>query len=227
VESKILKGIRNPEKILPYLKRTYYTIEGSVVVWPWRGQVELESFRLPKPKADEVIVQNHVTLVSPGTERAFFNHLPNANTWYPFHPGYSGAGTVIMAGKQVAKLGVGDRVALQSGHKSIELAKENQVVSLPHSISLEQAAFIQLAVIALQSVRKAGLRVADSVAILGQGLIGQLATQLVAASGAYPIVAVAASDSQRERALQSGANTFVSLQKDPDGLEALQMDVVI
>jgi 2-desacetyl-2-hydroxyethyl bacteriochlorophyllide A dehydrogenase len=223
----VIEGIRRPGKILPYLKRTYCTIEGSVIVWPWRGQVVLEPFYLPRPRANEFIVQNDVTLVSPGTERAFLNHLPNTNTSYPFHPGYSGAGRVIMTGKHVTQVKTGDRVALQSGHKSIVLAREDQVVSVPEAVSLEQAAFIQLAIIALQGVRKARLRVGDSVAILGQGLIGQLVTQMVAASGAYPIVAVAASASRRERAMQSGAHVFLSVQHDWDGLGTLGADAVI
>jgi threonine dehydrogenase-like Zn-dependent dehydrogenase len=92
----------------------------------------------------------------------------------------------------------------------------------------EEAAFIELGIICLQGVRKAAIRPGERVAIVGQGLIGQLAGRLARLAGAEPIVAVAASRRRMETALRNGAaDSFVALSDDPAGIDRIEADVVI
>src|SRR5690349_24418734 len=95
-------------------------IEGKRVCWPEPGRVTLESFTVPEPGPGEVVLQTEVTLISPGTERAFFLELTNAKPRrYPYYPGYCNIGRVIALGEGTEKsLRVGDRVASAGNHAS-------------------------------------------------------------------------------------------------------------
>src|SRR6266849_5003196 len=91
--------------------------EGMRVCWPERGRAEVVPFRPAPPKAGELLVETEVTLISPGTERAFFLGLPNAAATFPYYPGYSSVGRVASLGEPPTRaadgseLRVGDRVA--------------------------------------------------------------------------------------------------------------------
>ncbi|WP_405718092.1 2,3-butanediol dehydrogenase [Streptomyces sp. NBC_01537] len=76
---------------------------------------------------------------------------------------------------------------------------------LPEQVSLEQAAVLEPAAVALHAVRRAGIRRGETVAVLGLGPIGLLVTQLAALYGAGHIVAADRSAARRELALRLGA----------------------
>jgi threonine dehydrogenase-like Zn-dependent dehydrogenase len=50
-----------------------------------------------------------------------------------------------------------------------------------------------------------GVRLGDSITIVGQGPIGTLATQIAVSYGAFPVVAVELDENRRKRALAAGA----------------------
>ena len=64
-------------------------MHGQRVVVSAAGQVELEQFEPPEPANGQVLLRALTTLISPGTERAFFLNLDNTNPSYPLYPGYS------------------------------------------------------------------------------------------------------------------------------------------
>ena len=94
-------------------------IEGTRVCWPEQGKVTLEPFTLPELRPGEVLIETEVTLISPGTERAFFLELPNATPRYPYYPGYCNIGKVTAVAESTqTDLLVGDRVACGGNHAS-------------------------------------------------------------------------------------------------------------
>src|SRR5688500_12297189 len=107
--------------------------------------VELEEFDTPTPAADELLIATHATLISPGTERAFFLGLPNATAAYPFVPGYSAVGEVVEVGAAVEGWQVGERVACGASHASHVAVRANQTVRLPDGLAEEEATFFNLA----------------------------------------------------------------------------------
>ncbi|MDY7080490.1 MAG: bi-domain-containing oxidoreductase [Chloroflexota bacterium] len=228
---RVEKAIRRPHEVPRFLKgrleRELHTVEGSVIVWPAPGRALLKGFDLPRPGDHEIMILTHATLVSPGTERALFNGLPGARPTYPFTPGYSGAGEIVMVGQEVTRFKVGDRVAAPLPHASVMVRTEKEAWPVPECVTMEQASFLWIGIIALQGVRKAQIQMGESVAIIGQGLIGQIATQLVASAGAYPITAVASSGARLPMAERSGANSIINLSQGHDALDAVEADVVI
>jgi NADPH:quinone reductase-like Zn-dependent oxidoreductase len=70
---------------------------GVRIVWHSSGWVRLEPVEVLAPGPGEVLVRTAVSAVSPGTERALYNRLPNTQVTYPYTPGYSAIGTVLEA----------------------------------------------------------------------------------------------------------------------------------
>ncbi len=101
--------------------------------------------------------------------------------------GYSCAGEAIAIGEGVAGFAVGDLVACAgvgyANHAEIVAVPENLCVKLRPEADLKAAAFNTLGAIALQGLRQADLRLGESCAIIGLGLLGRLTAELAKASG--------------------------------------------
>jgi predicted dehydrogenase len=101
--------------------------------------------------------------------------------------GYSLAGEIVAVGSGVTDLAVGDRVAAagagQANHADYVSVRRNLVCRVPKACSLESAASATVGSIALQGVRRAQPQLAETIAVLGLGLIGQITVQLLRANG--------------------------------------------
>jgi len=101
--------------------------------------------------------------------------------------GYSAAGTVIEVGEGVTEFHQGDRVACAgvgyASHAEVLAVPKNLCVRLPKPVSFDAAAFSTLGAIALQGVRLTEPTLGESIVVMGLGLIGQLAVQLLKANG--------------------------------------------
>lgn len=106
--------------------------------------------------------------------------------------GYSSAGVVIEVGSAVRGLSVGDLVACagagHANHAEIVSIPRNLCAKVPDGVPLEAAALTTIAAIALHGVRLAEVRLGDRVAVVGCGLVGQIASRLLVASGATVFV---------------------------------------
>jgi polar amino acid transport system substrate-binding protein len=101
--------------------------------------------------------------------------------------GYSAAGVVVEVGEGVTEFRAGDRVACAgtgyAAHAELLSVPKNLCVRLPDAVEFESGAFATLGAIALQGVRLAEPTLGESVVVIGLGLIGQLAAQLLRANG--------------------------------------------
>lgn len=158
------------------------------VMWQQRGVATVEEYETPSPAEGEVLVRSRVTLISPGTERAFFLGLPNAQARFPLCPGYCCVGEIAQSTHE--NLSTGTRVVCQSSHASHALVPGTECVPVPPEVSDEDAAFFALIAIALQGVRKARLELGESVVVIGAGIVGLLASQLAQLSGGVPVAVV-------------------------------------
>lgn len=85
--------------------------ENYRIIFTGPGVAELQAAPLPRPQDHELLIRTRVSLISPGTERAFFLGLPNTSRQYPQASGYSNIGEVVAVGAQVQGWSPGDRVA--------------------------------------------------------------------------------------------------------------------
>jgi len=122
--------------------------------------------------------------------------------------GYSGAGIVVDKHSTVQNLQIGDQVAYGgegTGHGETILVGTNLAVHIPNAVAFEHACFATLGSIALNSVRIADLKLGETVAVLGLGLVGQLIAQLARLQGAR-VFAIDLKEQRVELARQLGAD---------------------
>ncbi len=105
----------------------------------------------------------------------------------PLPLGYSCAGIVREVHHSVDKFAIGERVACAgfgyASHSETIFVPTNLTVKIPDSVSYDEASFVTLGAIALQGVRVADIRLGETVAVIGLGLLGQITCMLLEASG--------------------------------------------
>jgi predicted dehydrogenase/threonine dehydrogenase-like Zn-dependent dehydrogenase len=110
----------------------------------------------------------------------------------PIAPGYASAGTVMAVASGVDDVGVGDRVACAGAtyatHAEINYVPKNLVVQVPRRrageyVGFDEAAFTPMGAIALHAVRLGAPELGHRVVVIGLGVIGLLATQILRAHG--------------------------------------------
>lgn len=181
---------------------------GHYVVIESIGTAALKAFDVPQPKAGEVLLENDYTVISAGTERANLIGLPNTSGQFPWHPGYCGLGRVIAVGDGVENVTVGERaLATWSGHRShaLQRAADLTVVRDERIESLD-AAFVPIAAMGLQGVRKVKLELGEAAMVIGLGLLGVFATQAARIDGAIPVIVSDFDKRRRDLALTLGAD---------------------
>jgi predicted dehydrogenase/threonine dehydrogenase-like Zn-dependent dehydrogenase len=102
--------------------------------------------------------------------------------------GYSSAGTVVEAGEGITDLRPGDRVACAGAgfavHAEFACVPRLLVARIPSAeVGFESAAFTTIGAVAIHGVRTAEAKLGDVVAVIGLGLLGQLAVQILNAAG--------------------------------------------
>jgi len=216
------------------------------------GQMEILEVPFPTLNEGQVLVRNHFSVISAGTEGktvsdARKGYIAKARSRQkevqqvvnmiktnglretyrlvmnkleaPSPLGYSCAGEVIAVGKGVTDIEVGDFVACGGQgayHADIVSVLRNLCVKVPKTIHLKHAAFATVASIAIQGIRQADVRLGETCAIIGLGLIGQITIQVLKASG-IRVVGVDIQQEQVQAALKNGAD--LALNRNQLGIE--------
>ena len=166
-------------------------LHGERVVFRRPGVAELESFSLDDRDLGptELLVRTRLTLISPGTELARLSGKRlQAGGDGPAFPmtnvGYANVGTVLAAGARVPAQ-PGERVYTLANHASIAriAADHSLCVPVPAGLADEQAVFTRLATVSMTTLRTTIARAGDEVAVVGLGLVGNLAAQVFAVAG--------------------------------------------
>lgn len=190
-------------------------MECRKIVFTAINQAELLTETVPQMKADEVLVDTFVTTISSGTERANITGDPYVTVAsaepcvkFPRTAGYSASGVVRAVGERVVSVRVGDRVALSwSKHTNLQVLKEKNVHLIEHeNVSFAAAALTHIATFPMAAIRKCRLEMGESAVVMGLGILGLLAVQLLRAAGAVPVIVVDPIAERREKALRLGAD---------------------
>lgn len=231
-----------PKEIRPFLKKLFYFLviriealftfkkiyKGERVEFIDFEIANLEPFEFLGPGKTEVMVESYCSVVSPGTESAVLCGMPGARKSFPYYPGYSTAGIITRKGNKVNNFSVGDRIAGRIHHMSHEVLNPKLLFKIPENVAYDEACFIELGIIILQGIRKAGIKPGDKVAVVGQGLIGQLSNRLARVVGAVRIIAVASSANRSDTAFLSGSvDEYIALSEKKKSTNEIQADVVI
>ncbi|MFH1570955.1 MAG: zinc-binding alcohol dehydrogenase [Gemmatimonadota bacterium] len=174
-------------------------------------QIEVEEFQIPPLGADSILIENQLTGVSVGTEiHCWVTGTERDQALaFPRTTGYCSTGTVIDVGRNVTSVHPGDRVAAQGIHASHEVAS-SYCFPVPESVAPEDAVFLVMAAISMRGIRRGRVQLGEAVAIIGMGLVGQLALSLCRLSGAMPLIAIDLDQERLSRAGDRGADHMLN-----------------
>ena len=170
---------------------------------------------IPSPGSGEVLVRTVRSCLSAGTERGNLLGEPNmglhsvkdAPAVFPRQLGYSAAGIVEAVGEGVVSLKPGDHVAMSySQHAALQCRPVDFTYLMPDGVSFEAGALTHIAIMPMQALRKCRFEFGESVLVVGQGVLGQLAVKVARAAGAAPVIAADPVPAKRERALALGSD---------------------
>ena len=141
----------------------------------------------------------------------------------PMALGYSCAGTIVAVGAGVTEFQVGEPVACAGGghavHAEIVVVPQNLIVRIPtaggraEASDFESGAFTTVGAIALQGIRLAEVKLGETAAVIGLGLVGQLTVQILKAAGCR-VVGIDLHPSRAKLALQLGADAAFTTKEE-------------
>lgn len=177
-----------------------------------RNQVELVSeVRDPTPlSAQEVAGPTITTLLSPGTELACLDR-EFTSRWTP---GYAAVFRIAECGSEVTGLQAGQLVLAMGNHRSWQRLHQSQVIPLPAGLDPNVAVFARLMNVSWSTLVTTTARPPDPVLVTGLGPVGNLAAQILRASG-YTVSAVDPDAGRRALATSHGIQVNDALPSAP------------
>jgi len=173
-------------------------LQATYALIPEERQFELKTETLESSSlsANSILIEAEASAVSPGTELAIFTasipgiRQPGRWSSYPCRPGYSCVGRVLEKGAEVEQVAVGDRVFTYGHHAShqiYEMADRKAAYVIPDDLSFVNASMLRLGIISQSAPAVTEIKMGDTVAIFGLGVIGNIAAQLYRMLGARVI----------------------------------------
>ncbi|XHR27184.1 MAG: zinc-binding dehydrogenase [Chthoniobacteraceae bacterium] len=195
------------------------------VVFTKPNQVELQEISMDEPvlAPSQILVKNHYSLISPGTELAC---LSGKEGWFalPNTPGYIAAGEVVKAAENVADVSPGDKVFTYGPHAAYFVVDTKDrytgmCLKIPDEMPLKLAPFIRMATIPFTSIRVSEIELGDWVMVMGLGIVGNFAAQLAQLQGAN-VIGVDINEKRCAQARECGIRHTVN-SGSPDWKEAV------
>jgi 2-desacetyl-2-hydroxyethyl bacteriochlorophyllide A dehydrogenase len=180
-------------------------LKSEAIIFRKAGDVAIEEIDLPDLGPADVLVDVEYSSISTGTERwclaGQIQMGPGKFIRFPFIPGYQAAGTVREAGDGVQGIRPGDRVFSSGtrltdewvgswgGHVRHHVASAGSVIKLPDSVSTKAASGLLLAQVGYNGASRPRVERGDTAIVVGDGLVGQYAGQVLRHRGARVILA--------------------------------------
>ena len=124
----------------------------------------------------------------------------------PIPLGYCQVGHIKEVGIGANEFKIGDRVVSNGHHAEVVRVSKNLCAKIPDDVDDESAAFTVIASIALQGIRLAKPEIGERAVVIGAGLIGLLAIQLLKAQGCQ-VLAIDLDSEKLKLAKAFGAET--------------------
>jgi 2-desacetyl-2-hydroxyethyl bacteriochlorophyllide A dehydrogenase len=138
---------------------------------------------------------------------------PQEGGLYPAYGGwgYEEVGRVVETGSTVKSVKIGDLVFGAWGHRSSQVVEESFAQShrMPEGLEPVSGIFAQMGAIALNAILDADIHVGETVAVFGQGVPGQIVSQLAKLNGAT-VVAVDLDDRRLAYSKKFGADVVLN-----------------
>jgi 2-desacetyl-2-hydroxyethyl bacteriochlorophyllide A dehydrogenase len=180
-------------------------------------QVEIREEPQRPVRAGEVRVQALVSGVSAGSELLVYagdapaDMKPDLPTLVgdfglPMKFGYASVGRVTELGPEVDQLALGECVFALHPHQTEYVVPTDLAVRLPDQLRPEMGVFTANLETAVTVTLDAHPRLAESVLVVGQGVLGLMITMLMRRAGASPVISVERYPQRREASKGAGAD---------------------
>lgn len=179
---------------------------------------------------DHVLVQTRVSAISAGTEMLFYCGQVSANLpvdvsiaalsgemRYPLRYGYACVGRVMQIGARVPGEWLHRTVFAFQPHASHFVARVDELLPVPESISPERAALLPNMETAVNFVMDAAPVIGERAVVLGQGVVGLLTTALLAQMPLAQLVTFDRFEKRRTQSCALGASEAF----DPQDADAI------
>ena len=137
----------------------------------------------------------------------------------PIPLGYSNVGEVVDIGEGVTGFAIGDRVVSNGHHSEFVCVSKNLCAKIPTNVSDEEAVFVILGSIALNGIRLLNPTLGEVFVVIGLGLIGQIALQILKANGCI-VIGADINQKNIELAKKEGINV-INLSEDSDPINTI------
>lgn len=207
---------------------------GRVMIFAAPKSVQFDWYEEPSLQPNEVRLATLYSGISAGTQLTAYRgtspmvhkqhnhelHLFEARSdSTPLYPirgcwGYEEVGRVTEVGAEVSSVRIDDIVYGTWGHKSTHVVREQyaQDHTLPDGVDPIIGIYSQMGAIALNVTLDAAIRVGETVAIFGQGVPGQMVSQLAKLNGAT-VIAVDVDEYRLELSQKLGADYILDSSK--------------
>jgi len=161
-------------------------VEKGVVV------VKNEEVNLEDLGPNEAVIQNEASIISAGTELSRVFALKPGVT-FPVRPGYAMIGRILQKGSALTDYEVGERVYYLGNHASLLRfsgngeGQWNHFFKVPQGLDSVEASLVCMIGIALTGPNDSEVKIGDSAAVFGLGVVGLLAALLYQINGARVI----------------------------------------
>ena len=206
------------------------------------GDLRLDTVEVPSPKSDEALIKVHRTGICGTDLHIASGNFPAPNL--PLTLGHEFSGTVVELGNQNSSLKIGDKVVAdiniacgscefcRKGAKlfcptvrqlgvhdagalaEFVVAPIQNVYVLPTTISLDAAAYVEPLACAIHGQDRIGIRVGESILIIGGGPMGLAHVALARLQGASRVIVSEPDAHRRSIAKQMGADITVDPLKE-------------
>jgi 2-desacetyl-2-hydroxyethyl bacteriochlorophyllide A dehydrogenase len=201
------------------------SVISKCIVFEAPFEVAFAEIDVPAPGPGRVVTRTLFTGVSTGTETRVLRGAEVDQ--FPLIPGYENVGEVVEVGPGVSLVPgqlvfhggsdfTGRYARCWGAQAGVALIEAANAIPLPAGLDPVKALYAMVGGIALHGVNRARVTTADTVAVVGLGLIGSLAAQAARARGARVI----AIDREQDRLATAKAAGFEVLDAGGDGLEA-------
>ncbi|MFZ0664242.1 MAG: bi-domain-containing oxidoreductase [Acidimicrobiales bacterium] len=201
------------------LVRSLYSLisTGTEVMKVKEARLSLAGKARARPEQVRQVVD---TVTQQGPVAAYKKVMNKLDSYTPL--GYSLCGVVEQVGAGAEEFSVGQLVACAGNehalHAEVNWVPVNLCVPVPEHVKPEFAAFATVGAIAMQGVRRCEAQLGDTACVIGLGLVGQLAVQLLVAAG----VRVVGLDPVAERCkMAEAAGAMSCTSPDAEGIDRI------
>ncbi len=182
------------------------------IVFPAKGEVELQAYELPKVSVSDVLVRTLYSLISTGTETTMLHqkyapdsHFARMFSFPQIKTGVQAVGQIEEVGPSVEGFGVGDRIFMRMAHGSHQVIRAERCSLVPLRIDSKTACWCGLAKTAFRAAWAGQFNAGGNVLVIGAGPVGQMTLRWASAARMEQIAVNDLSAYRLEHAQRGGA----------------------